>query len=85
MGRMRPLRPACRRAQIDQHSAVLDLDREGRHTVFLGARFADTTHAVELPVMPWTDDAIAVEATLAERAACVVAGVGDDAEAAIAG
>ena len=65
---------------VDQHAAVLDLDRIGGHAVFLEAGLAHAGAAVEFPVVPGTDDVVAVEPAFAERAADVIAGVRHRAE-----
>src|SRR6185295_11844158 len=51
--------------------------------VVLGAGLPDAGAAVELPLVPRTDDVLAVEAALAQRSAGVVADAGDGAEDAV--
>src|SRR5688572_5557580 len=85
--RMRFVRqPAALRDGLlrDEHAAVLDLDRMRRHAVRLVAGLARAGLPVELVVVPWADDEVAVERALAEGTADVVAGAGDRAELAVA-
>src|SRR5258706_16271062 len=54
-----------------------------RHAIRLVSGLALAGRAVEFPVVPRADDVLAIQAPLAERAAGVVAGAGDDAELAV--
>ena len=72
--------PLAGGGEVDQHAAVLDFHRIGRHAVFLEAGLAQAAAAVEFPVVPGADDVIAVEPAVAERSADMIAGVGDRAE-----
>src|SRR5262249_49509392 len=69
---------------IDEHAPAFDLHRIGRHPVFLEPRFALAGATMEFPVVPGTDDVIAVETSLAQRPAHVVARVRHRPEAPVA-
>ena len=77
---MRRALPLGRAFEIDEHPAVLDLDRKGRHPVSLEARLAEPGHAMEFPLMPRADDVVAVEMTLAQGTADMIAVIVNGAE-----
>ncbi len=84
MRRMRLGVALGRMGEIDQHAAVFGLHRKGGNTVFLEAGLAKAGAAVEFPSVPGAGDiAAVVEMAVAERAARVIAYVGDDAELSI--
>src|ERR1700730_6044557 len=83
MGIVRLLHAPGRRPQIDENATVLDLDGECRDAVVLETRFAGSGGAVEFPVMPGTDNEVAIEMAVAERTARMVAGIGDRPERAV--
>jgi hypothetical protein len=68
------------RGHVHQHAAVFDLHRIGRHRILLEAGLALAVAAMEFPVVARAGDVFAVEPAFAERAADVIARVGDDAE-----
>ncbi|MGH6837455.1 MAG: hypothetical protein ACREDT_01370 [Methylocella sp.] len=48
---MRALGPLAAGGKVDENAAVLDLHRVGRNAVLLESGLADTSVAVELPIM----------------------------------
>ena len=70
--------------RVDEHAAVLDLDRVARDPVLFEAGLALAGAVVELPVVPGADDIVSVQAALSEGAAHVVADSGDRGEGAVA-
>ncbi len=65
---------------VDEHVAFFDLHRKRGYAIFLVARLALAGDAVEFPVVPRTNDVVAVEAAFAERPADVIAGMRHRAE-----
>ena len=84
MGCVRFLPARCGGRGPHQHSAVLNFYFVARHGVILEPRLTAASDAMELPVVPWTDDIIAIQPTLTQRSTGVVTDAGDDAEHAIA-
>ena len=80
MGRMRFLVALRRALEIDEQSSVLDARLITRHAIVFESRLALAGARVKLPVVPRTDDVIAVESSVAERTTDVIADAGDDAE-----
>src|SRR5579871_842707 len=68
---------------INKHATLLDLHRKRRNTILFESGFALAGNTVEFPIVPGTDDVIAIEAAFAERSADMIAGVGNRAEHAV--
>jgi hypothetical protein len=63
--------------QIDENAPILDFHGIGRNAILLEAGLADSRATMEFPIVPGTDDIFAVQPALAQRAADMVAGVGN--------
>jgi hypothetical protein len=83
MRRVRLLRTLCRRGNIDENAAVLDLDGVGGNAILLEAGLAEPAAAVKLPIVPGADDVFAIEAPVAQGPARMIARVRDHAESSI--
>src|SRR5437762_3904774 len=83
MRRVRLLVALRRALEIGEETSVLDLEFESRHAVVFESRLAGSFDAIEFPVVPWTDDEVAVDASVAERTADVIASTADYAELAV--
>src|SRR5262245_8731005 len=77
MSLVRQLVAASRRFLADEQMIILDLACVTRNAVGFEAGFTLASTPLELPVVPWTDDIIADEATLPEWSTDVVADSGD--------
>src|SRR5262249_19673610 len=77
---VRQLGPRCSRGEVHEHATALHLQAVRRNRVGLEARLAEPRSRVELPVMPRTDNVLAVQRSLAERAGGVIADSRDGAE-----
>ena len=62
---------------------VLDLDVVARQGVGLEARLTESRATVVLPVVPRTDDVLAIQPPLGERSAGVITYSGEDSELAV--
>src|SRR5262245_2984303 len=65
------------RLRIEQQASVLDLQRVLRNAVRFVPRLAVAGTAMELVVMPWTNDVFAVERAVPERTGNVIADARD--------
>ncbi len=61
--------------EIYKYAAVLDLDRISGNAILFETRFAKSAATMKFPVMPGADDVIAVQPTITERSADMVARV----------
>lgn len=80
MRRVYSVRSPGRGAVGREEPSVLDFDVVARHGVGFEARFAQPGAPMVLPVVPGTDDELAIQRAVRERATRVVADAGEDAE-----
>jgi hypothetical protein len=70
---MRFFLPLAGGVKIYKDAAALDPHRICRDTILFETKLADSTAPVKFPIMPRTDDIIAIQPALAKWAANVVA------------
>src|SRR5262249_47729382 len=79
----RHLLPFRGRRKIDIEPAAFDLGSIAWHLILFVPRFSLTSFMMKLPIMPRTDDIVAVEGTFTQRATHMITDPGDRSKRAV--